>query len=117
MIINNIDIAPYMWGKYQSLPSIDEMNTDSITDISYSLCATRYNIGLILFNRSLWEEMYGYTVSGGVDMGADEEELCSWCVKMSRQIMVVHNTIVGHFSFGPQEKNMMKYIKDARIII
>lgn len=110
MIINNIDIAPYMWGKYQSLPSIDAMNVDCMTDLSYSLCATRYNIGLILFHRSLWEEMHGFTVTGGADMGADEEELCSWCVKMSRPIMVTHNTIVGHFSFGPQENNMLKYI-------
>ncbi len=110
MIINNVDVAPYMWGKYKTLPNIDTMNDECTSDISYSLCATRYNIGLILFHRRLWEEMYGFTVSGGADMGADEEELCSWCVKMSRPIMVTHNTVVGHFSFAPQEESMKSVI-------
>lgn len=112
MIVNTEDIALYMWGKYGQLPKLDQMNKDFQDDILVT-CATRYNIGLILFNRSFWENMYCFSVSGGVDMGVDEEEICAWCVNMSHALLVTYNVVVGHFAFGPQEKCMKKYFKES----
>lgn len=109
-IINTKEIAPYMWGKYGNIPNIDYMMKDCIDDKEITTCATRYNIGFILFHRTLWEQMHGFFVSGGTDMGADEEELCAYCINMSQPIMVTHNVVVGHFSFGPQEQVMREYM-------
>lgn len=114
MLINTVDIAPYLWGKYETVPDIDTMNERCQDDKSFSLCATRFNIGLIMFNRSLWEDMYGFSVSGGTDLGADEEEMCAWCTVMSRPIIVSHDTLAGHFSFVPQEENMRQFFDKSK---
>lgn len=110
-IVNTPDIAPYMWGKYGTLPTIDEMATDFNTE-EFTVCATRFNIGLILFKRSIWEDMNGFTVTGSKDLGADEEEMCAWCSVYSRAIMVTHDVVAGHFAFGCQGVVMNQYIKD-----
>ena len=109
-IINTKEIAPYMWGRYGKLPDIDTMAKDFENSNQITACATRFNIGLILFERMLWTDIKGFTVSGGTDLGSDEEEICSWCVSMSRPILVAHNAVAGHFSFGPQEAVMKDYL-------
>lgn len=111
LIVNTPDIASYMWGKYGTLPTIDEMMTDFDKE-EFTVCPTRFNIGLILFKRNLWEEMNGFTVTGSKDLGADEEEICAWCIVFSRAIMVTHDAVAGHFAFGRQTAAMDKYIKD-----
>lgn len=108
-IINTPDIAPYMWGKYGTIPTIDEIMTDFGTE-EFSVCATRFNIGLILFQKNFWEEMGGFAVSGSKDLGADEEEICAWCSVYSKAIMITHEVVVGHFAFGPQETAMNEYM-------
>jgi hypothetical protein len=42
-------------------------------------------------------------------MGADEVNLCTFCMLQSRPIMVSENVVVGHFSFGRQTEEMKKY--------
>lgn len=108
-LVNTPDIAPYMWGKYGHIPSIDKMAYDFDAE-SYSVCATRYNIGLILFRKIFWEEMNGFAVTGGRDMGSDEEEICAFCSVHSKVIIVAHNAVAGHFAFGKQEAVMKKYL-------
>lgn len=110
-IINTPDIAPYMWGKYGTIPAIDEIMADFDTE-EFSVCATRFNIGLILFHKSFWEEMGGFTVSGSKDLGSDEEEICTWCSVYSKAIIVTHEVVVGHFAFGPQEIAMNQYMTE-----
>lgn len=110
-IINTPDVAPYMWGKYGTIPAIDEIMADFDTE-EFSVCATRFNIGLILFHKSFWEEMGGFTVSGSKDLGTDEEEICAWCAVYSKAIIVTHEVVVGHFAFGPQEIVMNQYLAE-----
>lgn len=111
-VINTPDIAPYMWGKYETIPTIDKIMTDFDTE-EFSVCATRFNIGLILFRKDFWEEMGGFMVSGSKDLGTDEEEICAWCSVYSKAIMVAHEVVVGHFSFGPQEVAMKQYMAES----
>ena len=47
-------------------------------------------------------------------MAQDEIELCTYCCLKSRPIMVTENVVVGHFSFGPQTKDMKNYFFSNR---
>lgn len=110
-IIYSEGIAKYMWGEGGHLPALDQMAQEQ-KDATITTCASRYNIGFVLFHRKFWEEMNGLTVTGGTDMGMDEEEICAWSINTSQPIHVTHDTIVGHFSFGPQTKSMIEYMND-----
>lgn len=106
MIENNYKVAEFMWGKGGYIPKLDELNEIFSKDFAYSVCGVRFSIGFILYNRMLWEELEGFSVSGTVDLGVDEEEFCAYCINSSRAIIVAENTIVGHFSFGSQTNGM-----------
>jgi len=112
VLVNTPDIASYMWGKYSRIPSIDEI-ADDFNIERFSVCATRYNIGLILFKRDFWEEMNGFAITGGRDIGADEEEICAFCSVYSKAVVIAHNAVAGHFAFGKQEEVMRKYLEDS----
>lgn len=103
--------AEYMWDESGGLPHLDDMNRDFQSEWKYSVCGLRFSIGFILFKRSYWEEINGFGMTGGSDLGIDERELCSWSGIISRAMIVSHDTVVGHFSFGPQTDEMKKYYK------
>lgn len=42
-------------------------------------------------------------------MGSDEVYLCTSCCIMSRPLMISENVVVGHLSFGGQNKAMKEY--------
>lgn len=105
-------VAEYMWGDSGGLPHLDDMNKDFQNEWKYSVCGLRFSIGFILFRRSYWDEINGFGMTGGTDLGKDEIELCSWSGIVSRAMIVSHDTVVGHFSFGPQTDEMKKYYKD-----
>lgn len=105
------DVARFMWGEGGFLPSIDEMNrrfsNDSLEERAVSI---RFSIGAILFRRDLWESMGYFSVNrDSVSLGDDEVQLCTYCLIHSRPVMVSENVLVGHFSFGLQNKMMKAY--------
>lgn len=105
-IEKNPETAIFMW---RECLQIDQLNRLMEKEQKLDSCGVRYNIGFILLARSLWEDMQGFTVSGNLDMGTDEEELCSHCIKTSKAIMVSNNTVVGHFAFGRQTSYMKSF--------
>lgn len=111
MIENNPEAAMFFWGKGGYIPNIDYMNakfSDGLSNIQP--CPIRFSIGAILFERDLIEEMGFFPVERATSgMAQDELELCAYCCLHSRPIMITENVVVGHFSFGPQTKEMKDY--------
>lgn len=114
-IERNPDTAKYMWGK-GGLPHIDVMAEDVSGDCRYEICSTRLSIGLILFQRELWESMQGFTVYGNMDLGIDEEDINAYCINNSKVMAIAMNSIAGHFGFGKQTDEMKKYYSDNRTL-
>ncbi|MBR2743808.1 MAG: hypothetical protein IKE01_00725 [Clostridia bacterium] len=117
-IIMNPDIAKFMWGdQNDELKDIDNLDRIfSKEKFSYSVCPIRFSIGAILFSRNFWEEIGRLYVGPGNNMGKDEEQICEYCMIKSRAMIVSENTIVGHFSYGPQTNEMKKYYQEHREI-
>lgn len=103
------DAAKFMWGAKSGLPCIDRINLDFSDDMKYSICGVRFSIGFILYKRCFWEMMGGFGVGGESDLGRDEREICYYCIIKSHAMIVAHNTVVGHFSFGPQTEAMREF--------
>ncbi len=105
--------ALFMWGKDGYLPNIDEMNKILSKDkFSYVACPIRFSIGAIMFKREFFYDMGSFIVKSGSCLGADEEQMCNYAVASSHAIIVSKNTLVGHLSFGNQNKTMQEYYLD-----
>lgn len=114
-IERNPVVAEFFWGG-RIIPSIDEMNANfQENPIEYKACPFRFSIGCILFSRDVWSHMGMFNVpSKGAGMGADEEQLCSYCINTSQAMIISENVVVGHLSFGPQNKTMKKYYEENK---
>ena len=117
-IIQSPEIAKYLWGETrEELRNIDLLSEKfSKEKFSYSVCPIIFSIGSILFTRDVWEEMGRFKVTKGTSMGYDEAQICQHCMLKSRAIIVSENTLVGHFSYGPQTKDMIKFYKEHKEI-
>ena len=117
-IIKNPDIAKFMWGETEEkLRDIDKLSKEfSEQEFSYSICSIRFSIGAILFSREIWENMGRFKVGLGTNMGQDEAQLCKYCMIESKAIIISENTVVGHFSYGPQTNAMKEYYNSHREI-
>lgn len=106
--------AIYMWGGGKNIPQLDVLNEQlKESGQIYSICGVRFSIGFILFHRTLWELIGGFKVTGkDIDLGIDEIQLCDFCMKHSHAIIIAENTVVGHFSFGPQTEKMKMFYQD-----
>ena len=114
MIENSPEVARFMWGEGNVIPSIDEMDEMfHVEPMRYGACPIRFSIGAIYFERKLWEDMGMFRAYGGPDMGLDEEQICCFCMLNSRAMIVSENTVVGHLSFGTQNLPMKEYYTDT----
>lgn len=52
----------------------------------------------------------------GSDMGKDEEQICTYCLLNSIPVLVSHNIVVGHLSFGGQNKAMREYYEEHKAL-
>ena len=113
-ILKNPDAARFMWGDTDPrLRGIDALNDFFSADAGkVSVCPYRFSIGFLLFERSLWTDMGGfYEDPFGSGLGLDEEHICKHCMIFARAIVVAEDTVVGHFSYGPQTASMLQYMK------
>lgn len=111
MIENNPEVAKFMW---KTLPSIDVMN-EKLQDeeFSYVPCPVKFSIGAIMFDRDFFNDMgtFYFKEKKADSMGWDENQLCSSCMLKSKPLIVSKNTLVGHLSFGLQNKAMYDFYK------
>jgi hypothetical protein len=81
------------------------------------LSPIQFSIGLVVFERSFWEQIGYYTVSRHKiiaklnTLGGDEAHLCASAMTHSRPIVVTTAAVAGHFSFGPQFSAMSALLK------
>lgn len=117
-VIKNPQVATYLWGETEpKLRNIDALDEEfSKQEFNYSVCSIRFSIGAILFSRDIWEAMGRFAVGPGNNMGQDEVQICEYCMIQSRAIIVSENTLVGHFSYGPQTQAMEEYYNKNREI-
>lgn len=73
----------------------------------------RYMIGFVLYKRSLWESIGGLRVMAGKGSGdeGDEGQFLSHCFLTSKAVFVAKNVVVGHFSYGGAEEEVMRVKK------
>lgn len=116
MIEKDAGAAQYMWGEGGEIPQLDRLNTQLGSTGGYSVCGVRFSIGFILLHRSIWESLGGFSVTGRLDLGVDEEELCRYGMLYAKAIIVSEGTAVGHFSFRQQTEKMRDfYEKNPRL--
>lgn len=115
MVVGNANSAKFFWGDGNYVPKIDEINKALQNEtFDYVICPTRFSIGAIMFPRKTWVDMGMFKVEGGNCLGLDETQLCEFCVLNSRAMVISKNCLVGHLSFGPQNKEMIEYYKKHR---
>lgn len=118
MIENNPEVAKFMWGCDGTIPKIDKMSEIlKKDDFSYVVCPIRFSIGAIMFDRTLINVLNGFKVEKGIGLGTDEIQICGLSSINSLVILVSKNTVVGHLSFGKQNKTMEEYFKNNREIM
>lgn len=117
---NDIDVAKFFWGKDGYVPQIDVLNRKikekSIQNVGggYSVCPIRFSIGAIYFERKSLENVEYFPVKKGSCMGLDEVFLCNFATSESNVIVVSEQQVVGHLSFGKQNKEMEEYFKNHK---
>ncbi len=114
-ILKNPAAARFMWGETEPmLRDIDKLNSlFSEGKGRVSICPIRYSIGFVLFDRELWNKFgHFYVCLTGTNLGLDEEQICQYCMLYAKAIVVAEDAVVGHFSYGPQTKAMLEYMKE-----
>lgn len=112
-IESNAEIAKFMWGQDGVVPSVDELNALFSKDGSLALCPVRLSIGCILYKRSFWESFWRFPVVFGDGMGLDETVMLGASIANSKILVVTEDTVVGHFGYGPQGKEMQAFYKNS----
>lgn len=112
-IESNPEVAKFMWGATGDVPQIDSLNAMFKASCGekdeYRVCPIRFSIGAIYFKRKTLEESGWLPVNKGNGMGVDEVFLCNLATSKSKAIVVSEKQVVGHLSFGKQNKPMEEY--------
>lgn len=111
MLHKSPEVAKFFWGEGNIVPSIDLMNAAfQIQKMEYRACPIKFSIGFILFHRNLWKAMGGWaTPLVGNGGGAEEVQVCNFCMMNSLGIIISENTVVGHLAFYQQNAAMKEY--------
>jgi hypothetical protein len=106
----NPDVARWIWQHTAPLEAtaarLNALPQERLT------CPIQFSIGLIVFERSFWEQIGFLPVHrrrllvGISTLGGDEAFLCARAVETSRPAVVTTRALAGHFSFGPQYLGM-----------
>lgn len=83
--------------------------------LKYSVCAGRFSIGAIMFDKKFWEAMGGFARDRYPCDGRDEEEIVRYCILHSKAIVVAEDALVGHYCFGGFYKEMKNFMKESDI--
>lgn len=101
-------VDEFIWEK---MGNFDECAADySKEAFSYEIAPLRTGIATILFKRKFWEEFGGLQRPKGIGIGdnGDEGQITSYCALNFKASFCVKNILVGHFSFGGAEQQVLK---------
>ena len=109
-ILENTDAAIFLWENVR----IDELSRKlGNQQFRYSVCPSRYSIGLILFSKEMWIDMGMFPDTGGNNLGMDEKHITEYCMMSGRAMVIAENTVVGHLGYKDQTRKMMEYYKKS----
>ena len=105
------EAAYWLWR--HSLPFDENVEFFSNKKFQYYVCGTRFSIGAILLRKNFIQQCGGFSSAwpAGI-LGVDEDQICRQTVSLSRPMTILTNVLVGHFSFGLQEKFMKSKLQD-----
>lgn len=105
----NKGLDEFIWSKIGNFDECVEKYKNK--PFSYEPCVTRSGIATILFKREFWDRLGSLTRHKGIGVGSDGDEgqITAFCALNFRACFCVKNILVGHFSFGGAEKNVLKY--------
>lgn len=106
-----VGIDQFIWEK---IGPFDERAAEYRSEpFSYEGCTIRSGIAAILFTRRFWDEMGGLIHKRGAGLGdfGDEGQITSYCALHFQMSFCVKNILVGHFSFGGSEPQMLEFKK------
>jgi len=106
---NSSDAAEFLW---KILTPFDEV-AGQFADgrFNFSICHHRFSIGSILLRREVWDSMNGFSVTASGVLGAEEGDICAWCVEHSRAMLIAHRVLVGHAGFQPQFNRLIPVLE------
>lgn len=101
-------VDEFIWEK---IGNFDECAAEYAKEpFSYEIAPLRTGIATILFKRKFWDEFGGLQRPKGIGIGdnGDEGQITSYCALNFRASFCIKNILVGHFSFGGAEKNVLE---------
>lgn len=111
-LYRNGQAAVYLWSKSLPIERTAEVFAEKNKGI-VDVCPFRFSISAILFKRTLWEKMGGFTVSPPGTLGADEVSINhAILVNELSQIVVSLDTFVGHFGYFTHMTEMIKFFRE-----
>lgn len=105
-------VDEFIWEK---IGNFDECAAEYAKDpFSYEIAPLRTGIATILFKRKFWNEFGGLQRYKGIGIGnnGDEGQITSYCALNFRASFCVKNILVGHFSFGGSEPQVLQLRKN-----
>lgn len=107
-IHKNPDVAEWIWEKtipFSDVASlVEEKNSGKV-----KVCSYRLSIGAILFTREFWDEIGYFRVAEIGCMGAEEEQVNSYCMNNMYSIVIAEDTLAGHLGFFHQKESCRKF--------
>ena len=107
------ETAIFAWKECGQLDDLADLAKIKNKD-KHKISPIRFSIGAIMFERKIWEEIGGFNVKVG--LGYEEEQVNAFAYNHCRPIIISLETLVGHFSYGPQTKKMIEYLDSNKEI-
>ncbi|MFV0295236.1 MAG: hypothetical protein ACK5JT_03855 [Hyphomicrobiaceae bacterium] len=116
VISRNIEAAIWIWEKTSPLTQTAEALNALPEKLIYAPIVV--NPGMIVFDRSFWDEMGDLPVFrrrlmfGEDSLGTDHRYISSRAVTLSRPVVITSHVLVGRFSFNAQYTKMLDLYRD-----
>lgn len=107
------DMAVWIWE--QSLPfdavadKVFAANRDTV-----SICAQRFSIGAVLFERWFWEKMGYFEVDVEGALGPEEVQMNNYCQNNFSGVFLANGVLVGHLGFYTQKQAVRAFYEQHR---
>ena len=109
-ILENSEAARFLWEKIK----IDDISKKlGKKEFRYSICPSRYSIGMILFSRDMWIDMEMFPDIGDNNLGMDERHITEYCMMSGKAMVIAENTVAGHLGYKEQTPELMEYYKNS----
>ncbi len=111
--VSRDDVVKFLWDHTLPFDRVAERIRSDRTP--YAVSPFRFSIGAIMYKRSLWQSMGGFSFQQEGRLGDDEEEICTYCMMNGLAVYIDTNTLAGHLAFGSQTELMKSYFWENKV--